>query len=56
MISPSDEDSQTFNVNAANAEVYRLRAMDAKERQFWVSRLRAVVQRQGEVISQVCEL
>ncbi|XP_071795952.1 oxysterol-binding protein-related protein 11-like isoform X2 [Asterias amurensis] len=52
VISPSDEDSVTFNVNAANAEVYRLRAMDAKERQFWVSRLRAVVQRQGEVISQ----
>ncbi len=56
VISPSDEDSQTFNVNAANAEVYRLRAMDAKERQFWVSRLRAVVQRQGEVISLVCDL
>ncbi|XP_022099491.1 oxysterol-binding protein-related protein 11-like [Acanthaster planci] len=52
VISPSDEDSMTFNVNAANGEVYRLRATDAKERQFWVSRLRAVVQRQGEVISQ----
>lgn len=53
MVSPSDEDSQTFTVNAANSEVYRLRAADARERQLWVSRLRAEVQRQGEVISQV---
>ena len=52
-MSPSDEDSQTFTVNAANGEVYRLRAQGAKERQDWVSRLRAVVQRQGEVLSQV---
>ena len=33
--------------------MYRLRAQGAKERQDWVSRLRAVVQRQGEVLSQV---
>ncbi|XP_072015596.1 oxysterol-binding protein-related protein 11-like isoform X2 [Amphiura filiformis] len=52
VVSPSDEDSQTFTVNAANGEVYRLRAQDARERQHWVSRLRAVVQRQGEVLSQ----
>ena len=25
MISPSDEDSQTFSVNAANGEIYKLR-------------------------------
>lgn len=25
VICPSDEDSQTFNVNAANGEIYRLR-------------------------------
>jgi hypothetical protein len=36
VISPSDEDSQTFTVNAANGEVYKLRALDAKERQYWV--------------------
>ena len=27
VISPSDEDSQTFTVNAANAEIYRLRGL-----------------------------
>ena len=25
VVSPSDEDSQTFTVNAANGEIYRLR-------------------------------
>ncbi|XP_072163258.1 oxysterol-binding protein-related protein 11-like [Diadema setosum] len=50
VVSPSDEDSQTFMVNAANSEVYRLRAQDARERQLWVSRLRAVVQRQRELM------
>ena len=37
VIAPSEEDSQTFNVNAANGEIYKLRAHDAKERQYWVS-------------------
>ena len=36
VIAPSEEDSQTFNVNAANGEIYKLRAHDAKERQYWV--------------------
>ncbi|XP_063957102.1 oxysterol-binding protein-related protein 11-like isoform X1 [Lytechinus pictus] len=50
VVSPSDEDSQTFMVNAANGEVYRLRAQDAKERQLWVSRLRSIVQRQRDML------
>ncbi|XP_033105231.1 oxysterol-binding protein-related protein 11-like [Anneissia japonica] len=51
VVSPTDEDSQTFNVNATNGEVFRLRAQDAKERQHWVSRLRAVVQKFNESLS-----
>uniref|UniRef100_A0AAQ5YT13 Oxysterol-binding protein n=1 Tax=Amphiprion ocellaris TaxID=80972 RepID=A0AAQ5YT13_AMPOC len=39
VISPSDEDSHTFTVNAISGEQYKLRATDAKERQHWVSRL-----------------
>ncbi|XP_054828188.1 oxysterol-binding protein-related protein 11 isoform X2 [Eublepharis macularius] len=35
VISPSDEDSHTFTVNAASGEQYKLRAADAKERQHW---------------------
>ena len=44
MIAPSEEDSQTFSVNGANGEIYKLRAVDAKERQYWVSRLRREVE------------
>lgn len=40
--SPSDEDSQTFTVNSASGECFKLRAVDAKERQFWVDKLRQV--------------
>ncbi|CAL8285321.1 unnamed protein product [Gadus morhua 'NCC'] len=35
VISPSDEDSHTFTVNAISGEQYKLRATDAKERQHW---------------------
>ncbi|XP_013420807.1 oxysterol-binding protein-related protein 11 isoform X1 [Lingula anatina] len=52
VISPSDEDSQTFNVNAANTEIYRLRASDAKERVHWVNRLRAVAEYHSNNIAQ----
>ncbi|KAK3778498.1 hypothetical protein RRG08_024906, partial [Elysia crispata] len=40
VVSPSEEDSQTFIVNAANGEIFKLRASDARERQLWVDRLR----------------
>ena len=43
-MSPSEEDSQSFSVNGANGEIYKLRGQDAKERQFWVSRLRREVE------------
>lgn len=44
VVAPSEEDSQSFTVNGANGEVYKLRGQDAKERQFWVSRLRKEVE------------
>lgn len=44
VISPSDEDSQTFTVHAANGELYRLRAADARGRQHWVDKLRATAE------------
>ena len=44
MVAPSEEDSQTFTVNGANGEVYKLRGQGAKERQHWVSRLRREVE------------
>ncbi|XP_072273989.1 oxysterol-binding protein-related protein 11 [Pyxicephalus adspersus] len=50
VISPSDEDSHTFTVNAASGELYKLRASDAKERQHWVSRLQICTQHHTEAI------
>ncbi|XP_054984833.1 oxysterol-binding protein-related protein 11 [Sorex araneus] len=50
VISPSDEDSHTFTVNAASGEQYKLRATDAKERQHWVSRLQLCTQHHTEAI------
>ncbi|XP_018430360.1 PREDICTED: oxysterol-binding protein-related protein 11 [Nanorana parkeri] len=50
VISPSDEDSHTFTVNAASGEQYKLRASDAKERQHWVSRLQICTQHHTEAI------
>lgn len=44
IITPSDEDGQTFSVCSSSGEVYKLRAADSKERQFWVDRLRQVSQ------------
>lgn len=49
VISPSEEDSNTFSVNSIAGELYRLRASDAKERQLWVNRLRSVAERHGQV-------
>ncbi|TRY71524.1 hypothetical protein TCAL_11946 [Tigriopus californicus] len=41
---PSVEDEHTFNVNFKTGDVYKLRSADAKERQRWVDRIRAVIQ------------
>jgi hypothetical protein len=37
-IVPSEEDGQTFSVNFASAEVFKVRASHTKERQVWVDR------------------
>lgn len=50
MISPSDEDSNTFSVNSSNGECYKLRAVDARARQDWVNRLRATSEYHSQVI------
>ncbi|KAK9497155.1 hypothetical protein O3M35_004525 [Rhynocoris fuscipes] len=42
VISPSDEDSNTFTVNSSSGDIFKLRAQDARARQEWVNRLRAV--------------
>jgi len=51
VICPSEEDSQTFTVSAACGEVYKLKASDAKERQFWVNKLRQVALNQENRIA-----
>uniref|UniRef100_A0A8C4IWA2 Oxysterol-binding protein n=1 Tax=Dicentrarchus labrax TaxID=13489 RepID=A0A8C4IWA2_DICLA len=53
VISPSDEDSHTFTVNAISGEQYKLRATDAKERQHWVSRLQICTQHHTEAMGKV---
>ncbi|GAB6025068.1 Oxysterol-binding protein- protein 10 [Chamberlinius hualienensis] len=45
VISPSEEDSCTFNVCPSTGEGYRLRADGAKERQLWIHRLRTVAEK-----------
>lgn len=52
VISPSDEDGQMFTVSAACGEVYKLRGHDAKERQFWINRLRKVAEDHTKTIAQ----
>jgi len=46
---PSEEDGQTFSVNFASGEVFKLRASHTKERQVWVDRLRACAHRHNLV-------
>jgi len=41
VVLPSEEDSQTFTINFASGEMFKVRASHAKERQMWVDRLRA---------------
>jgi oxysterol-binding protein-related protein 9/10/11 len=54
IIVPSEEgNSYTFSVNAANGESFKLRATDAKERQYWINRLRVVAQAHTQVLAEV---
>lgn len=51
VVVPSEEDSQTFNVNFASGESYKLRAPNVRERQIWVDRIRAVSQLHDRAIA-----
>jgi len=44
VISPSEEDSMSFMVNASIGDIYKLRANDAKDRQHWINLIRAVAE------------
>lgn len=44
IITPSEDDGQTFSICSSSGEIYKLRAQDSRERQFWVDRLRQVSQ------------
>lgn len=44
LVTPSEEDGQTFTVCSSSGEIYKLRAADSRERQLWIDRLRQVSQ------------
>lgn len=44
VISPSEEDSTTFQIHTIDNELFKLRAQNAKERQHWVNVLRIISQ------------
>merc|ERR1719228_2096731 len=46
LIIPSEEDNYTFTINFSTGEVYRVRAVEAKERKVWVDKLRACTTKQ----------
>nr|XP_044992829.1 LOW QUALITY PROTEIN: oxysterol-binding protein-related protein 10 [Jaculus jaculus] len=51
IVSLSDEAPHMLMVYSANGEMYKLRAADAKERQFWVTQLRACAKHHMEASS-----
>ncbi|KAJ8385674.1 hypothetical protein AAFF_G00183870 [Aldrovandia affinis] len=52
-VSRSDEAAHMFTVYSANGELYKLRAADAREQQFWMSQLQACVRRHSESSAKV---
>lgn len=44
IVTPSEDDGQTFSVCSSSGEIYKLRASDSRERQYWVDKLRQVSQ------------
>ncbi|XP_067112434.1 oxysterol-binding protein-related protein 10-like [Osmerus mordax] len=47
-VTPSDEAPHMFIVNSVNGELYKLRASDAKEQQFWMNQLQACARRHSD--------
>ncbi|NWJ11112.1 OSB10 protein, partial [Crypturellus undulatus] len=48
IISPSDEAPHMLVVYSANGEMYKLRAADAKEKQYWITQLRSCAKHHTE--------
>ncbi|XP_017279823.2 oxysterol-binding protein-related protein 10 [Kryptolebias marmoratus] len=55
-VTTSDEASHMFVVNSVNGELYKLRAADAKEQQFWISQLQACARRHSDSSAKVRKL
>ncbi|XP_005927728.1 oxysterol-binding protein-related protein 10 isoform X2 [Haplochromis burtoni] len=55
-VTTSDEAPHMFIVNAVNGELYKLRASDAKEQQFWISQLQACARRHSDSSAKVRKL
>ncbi|XP_033830616.1 oxysterol-binding protein-related protein 10-like isoform X2 [Periophthalmus magnuspinnatus] len=55
-VTPSDEAPHMFIVNSVNGELYKLRASDAKEQQFWISQLQACSRRHSDSSAKVRKL
>ncbi|XP_026205310.1 oxysterol-binding protein-related protein 10 isoform X2 [Anabas testudineus] len=56
LVTPSDEAPHMFVVNSVNGELYKLRASDAKEQQFWISQLQACARRHSDSSAKVRKL
>ncbi|XP_033980108.1 oxysterol-binding protein-related protein 10 isoform X2 [Trematomus bernacchii] len=55
-VTPSDEAPHMFVVNSVNGELYKLRASDAKEQQFWIHQLQACARRHSDSSAKVRKL
>nr|XP_020453356.1 oxysterol-binding protein-related protein 10-like isoform X2 [Monopterus albus] len=55
-VTPSDEAPHMFIVNSVNGEMYKLRASNAKEQQFWISQLQACARRHSDSSTKVRKL
>uniref|UniRef100_A0A1A7WU08 Oxysterol-binding protein n=2 Tax=Iconisemion striatum TaxID=60296 RepID=A0A1A7WU08_9TELE len=55
-VTTSDEAPYMFVVNSVNGELYKLRAADAKEQQFWMSQLQACARRHSDSSAKVRKL
>ncbi|XP_069031876.1 oxysterol-binding protein-related protein 10 isoform X3 [Embiotoca jacksoni] len=55
-VTTSDEAPHMFIVNSVNGELYKLRASDAKEQQFWISQLQACARRHSDSSAKVRKL
>ncbi|XP_057684031.1 oxysterol-binding protein-related protein 10 [Corythoichthys intestinalis] len=55
-VNPSDEAPHMFIVSSVNGELYKLRASDPKEQQYWVSQLQACARRHSDCSAKVRKL